>query len=71
VQQQALLDFARAMAGLFTGETLTAPGLSARERARLRRLQRRLARAGRGSVRRGKARIAVARLHATSRRGTP
>ena len=64
MQQQALRDFARAMAGLSTGETLTAPGLSAGERARLRRLQRRLARAGRGSVRRGKARIAVARLRA-------
>jgi putative transposase len=51
-------------AALSTGEMLTAPGLSARERARLRRLQRGLARAGRGSGRRGKARVAVARLRA-------
>src|SRR3984885_6080716 len=51
-------------AALSTGETLTAPGLSARERARLRRLQRRLAQARRGSARRGKARTAVARLKA-------
>jgi putative transposase len=51
-------------AALSTGEMLTAPGLSAREQARLRRLERRLARAGRGSARRGKARTAVARLKA-------
>jgi putative transposase len=51
-------------AALSTGEMLTVPGLSARERARLSRLQRRLARAGRGSARRGKAKIAVARLKA-------
>jgi transposase len=43
---------------------LTVPGLSARERARLRRLQRRLAKARRGSNRRGKAKTAVARLKA-------
>jgi putative transposase len=54
-------------AALSTGEMLTVPGLSARERARLRRLQRRLARAGRGSARRGKAKIAVARLKARER----
>jgi putative transposase len=51
-------------AALSTGEMLTAPGLTAREQARLRRLQRKLARAGRGSSRRGKARTAVARLKA-------
>jgi putative transposase len=51
-------------AALSTGQMLTVPGLSARERARLRRLQRRLARAGRGSNRRGRARTAVARLRA-------
>jgi putative transposase len=51
-------------AALSTGERLTVPGLSAREQARLRRLQRSLARAGRGSARRGKARTAVARLKA-------
>ncbi|HEY5399884.1 MAG TPA: transposase, partial [Trebonia sp.] len=54
-------------AALSTGEMLTAPGLSAREQARLRRLQRRLARARRGSNRRGKAKIAVARLTARER----
>ena len=51
-------------AALSTGETLTVPGLSARERARVRRLQRRLARAGRGSGRRGRVKAAVARLKA-------
>ena len=51
-------------AALSTGQMLTVPGLSAREQARLRRLQRRLARAGRGSGRRGRARTAVARLKA-------
>ncbi len=52
-------------AALSTGEMLTVPGLSARERARLRRLERRLARAPlRGSARRGRARTAVARLKA-------
>ena len=51
-------------AALSTGEMLTAPGLSAREQARLRALQRRLARAGRGSARRARAKIAVARLKA-------
>ena len=54
-------------AALSTGEMLTAPGLSAREQARLRRLQRRLARAARGSNRRGRAKIAVARLKARER----
>src|SRR6266852_3383088 len=39
-------------AALSTGEMLTAPGLSARRNKRLRRLQRRLARAKRGSNRR-------------------
>src|SRR3984957_13974075 len=51
-------------AALSTGEMLTAPGLSAREQARLRALQRRLARAGRGSARRARAKTAVARLRA-------
>ncbi len=54
-------------AALSTGEMLTVPGLGAREQARLRRLQRGLARAGRGSARRGKARTAVARLKARER----
>jgi len=54
-------------AALSTGEMLTVPGLSTREQARFRRLQRRLARAGRGSARRGEAKIAVARLKARER----
>jgi putative transposase len=54
----------RVSAALSTGQMLTAPGLSAREQARLRRLRRRLARAGRGSARRGRAKFAVARLRA-------
>jgi transposase len=40
-------------AALSTGELLHAPGLTARERARLRRMQRKLARARRGSNHRG------------------
>jgi len=51
-------------AALSTGQLLHAPGLTARERTRLRRLQRRLARAKRGSRRRGRARAAIARLRA-------
>jgi transposase len=51
-------------AALSTGEMLHAPGLTARERTRLRRLQRSLARAGRGSNRRGRVRHAIARLRA-------
>jgi putative transposase len=51
-------------AALSTGQMLTVPALSAREQARLLRLQRRLARGRRGSARRGRARTAVARLKA-------
>src|SRR5271165_328900 len=51
-------------AALSTGEMLHAPGLAARERIRLRRLQRRLARAKRGSNRRGRVKRAIARLRA-------
>jgi transposase len=51
-------------AALSTGEMLCCPGLAARERRRLRRLQRRLARARRGSNRRGRVKHAVARLRA-------
>ena len=51
-------------AALSTGELLHAPGLTGRERVRLRRLQRRLARAKRGSHRRGRVRHAIARLRA-------
>ncbi len=43
-------------AALSTGEMLSCPGLSAREQRRLVRLQRRLAKAGRGSSRRGRSR---------------
>jgi putative transposase len=49
-------------AALSTGELLACPALTARERKRLRRLQRRLARARRGSNRRGRVRHAIARL---------
>jgi putative transposase len=51
-------------AALSTGELLHAPALSAAEIERLRRLQRRLARARRGSHRRGRTKLAVARLKA-------
>ena len=51
-------------AALSTGELLHCPALTERERIRLRRLQRRLARAKRGSNRRGRVRHAVARLRA-------
>ncbi len=51
-------------AALSTGELLTAPGLTTSEQVRLRRLQRRLARARRGSNRRAKAKTQIARLKA-------
>ena len=51
-------------AALSTGELLRCPALTGRERIRLRRLQRRLARATRGSNRRGRVRHAIARLRA-------
>ena len=51
-------------AAVSTGELLHCPALTERERIRLRRLQRRLARAKRGSNRRGRVRHAVARLRA-------
>ncbi len=54
-------------AALSTGEMLHAPALTARERTRLRRMQRRLARARRGSNRRGRVRHAIARLRARER----
>ena len=49
-------------AALSTGDLLHAPGLAARERKKLQRLQRKLARANRGSTRRKRARRAIARL---------
>ena len=51
-------------AALSTGELLRVPGLTGRKRARMRRLERRLARAQRGSQRRGRVRLALARLKA-------
>ena len=51
-------------AALSTGQLLHAPALTGRERTRLRRLQRKLARATRGSNRRRRARHAIARLKA-------
>jgi transposase len=51
-------------AALSTGEMLNVPDLSARERARLGRLERRLARARRGSARRGRVKTAIAGLKA-------
>jgi putative transposase len=54
-------------AALSTGELLHVPGLSVPERRRLRRLERRLARARRGSNRRARVRLATARLKARAR----
>ena len=51
-------------AALSTGELLRVPGLTAQERKRLRRLERKFARARRGSHRRGRVKLAVARLKA-------
>jgi transposase len=51
-------------AALSTGQMLHAPALTAQERIRLRRMQRTLARAKRGSNRRGRAKHAIARLRA-------
>jgi putative transposase len=49
-------------AALSTGELLYIPGLTARERRRQRRLERKLARTKRGSNRRKRIRLAIARL---------
>jgi putative transposase len=54
-------------AALSTGELLQVSGLTARERKRVRRLGRKLARARRGSNRRGSVKLAVARLRARER----
>ena len=51
-------------AALSTGQLLHCPALTAREQARLGRLQRKLARARRGSNRRGRVKRAIARLKA-------
>ena len=53
-----------ASAALSTGELLKVPGLRPGERARLLRLQRRLARAWRGSTRRAKLRTLIAKVKA-------
>jgi putative transposase len=57
-------------AALSTGEVLRVPGLSTWERARLRQLERKLARAQRGSGRSQRVKAAIARLrvHETDRR---
>jgi putative transposase len=51
-------------AALSTGELLRVPGLAARERKRMVRLERKLARAKRGSNRRRRVKLAIARLSA-------
>ncbi|TDO33909.1 transposase [Kribbella sp. VKM Ac-2527] len=51
-------------AALSTGELLTCPGLTDREQARLKHLQRRLARCRPGSKRRRRVQAAIAKLHA-------
>ncbi|HEY2263867.1 MAG TPA: transposase [Streptosporangiaceae bacterium] len=51
-------------AALSTGDRLRVPGLTWREQARLRRLERKLARAKRGSARRRRVRLAIARIKA-------
>jgi putative transposase len=51
-------------AALSTGELLHTPGLTPGERIRLRRLQQRLARAERGSDRRQRTKLAIARIKA-------
>jgi putative transposase len=51
-------------AALSTGDRLYVPGLTWREKARLRRLERKLARAKKGSKRRGRVRLGIARLRA-------
>ena len=51
-------------AALSTGDLLHVPGLTGRERKRLQRLQRKLARARRGSNRRTRVKLAIARLRA-------
>lgn len=51
-------------AALSTGETLTVPGLSGREKRRLLKLERKLAKAKRGSNRRGRVKQAAAKVKA-------
>jgi transposase len=58
------IDRGVAVSALSTGQLLHVPALTGRERTRLRRLQRKLARAKRGSNRRGRVNHAIARLRA-------
>jgi putative transposase len=51
-------------AALSTGELLCVPSLTSRERKRLLRMERKLARAKKGSNRRGRVRLGIARLKA-------
>jgi putative transposase len=53
-----------ASVALSTGELLHAPCMTAQERKRIRRLEQKLARAMRGSSRRARVRLAIARLRA-------
>ena len=50
-----------------TGDRLQVPALTWREKDRLRRLERKLARAQRGSRRRGQVKLGIARLRARER----
>jgi putative transposase len=54
-------------AALSIGDRLYVPGLTWREKTRLLRLERKLARAKRGSARRGRVRLDIARLRARER----
>ena len=54
----------RVTVALSTGEMLAVPGLSDRERHRVLKLQRKLARAEHGSNRRGKVKLAIAKVKA-------
>ncbi len=54
-------------AALSTGQLLHTPALTGRERTRLRRMQRTMARAARGSHRRGRVKHAIAQLKARER----
>ncbi|WP_237771406.1 RNA-guided endonuclease InsQ/TnpB family protein [Kribbella sp. ALI-6-A] len=54
-------------AALSTGELLSCPGLSVSELARLKQLQRGLARCRRGSNRRRRKKVAIAKVHARAR----
>jgi transposase len=63
-QEAVLRDHCGHARYIWNLELLRCPALTARERTRLRRLQRKLARATRGSNRRGRVKHAIARLRA-------